>query len=172
MSKTPYFLYKNIWPWTQYRVHLDRDSPKPYTYSVWFILPPPNSDMAYLSRIKGSISLALDTQIRNVIVTGDFNFNMLSDQTSKTIADICEQFSLYQTIIESTHFTENLSALTNHNSNLIYSGVTEPFLSQETRYHYQVYGIFKFTKHKRKAFSRRFWRYEHDSLRTKVANTD
>ena len=40
---------------------------------------PPNSDMAYFSRIEDSISLALDTQVRNIIVTGDFNFNMLSD---------------------------------------------------------------------------------------------
>ena len=91
-------------------MHLDRDSPEPHTYPVWFILPPPNSDMAYLSRID-SISLALDTQIRNIIVTGDFNFNMLSDQTSKKVTDICEQFSLYQTIKETTHFTENSSSL-------------------------------------------------------------
>lgn len=35
---------------------------------------PPNSDAAYLSRIEDSISIALDTHIRNVIVTGDFDF--------------------------------------------------------------------------------------------------
>ena len=34
---------------------------------------PPNSDAAYLSSIEDSISLALDTQITNIIVTGDFN---------------------------------------------------------------------------------------------------
>ena len=99
---------------------------------------PPNSDMAYFSRIEDSILLALDTQIRNIIVTGDFNFNMLSDQTSKKVTDICEQFSLYQTITEPTHFTENSSSLidiilTSDKNNLIYSGVTDPFLSQETR---------------------------------------
>ena len=105
---------------------------------------------------------------------------MLSDQTSKKVTDICEQFSLYHTIKEPTHFTENSSSLidiilTSDKNNLIYSGVTEPFLSQETRYHCPVYGIFKFIKHKRKSFSRRIWRYEqgdYDSLRKKIANTD
>ena len=104
---------------------------------------------------------------------------MLSDQTSKKVTDICEQFSLYQTITEPTHFTEKSSKLidiilTSDKNNLIYSGVTDPFPNQETRYHCPVYGIFKFIKHKRKSFSRRIWRYEqgdYDSLRTKVANT-
>ena len=39
--------------------------------------------MIYLSRIEDSTSSPLDTQLRNVIVTGDINFNMLSVQTSK-----------------------------------------------------------------------------------------
>ncbi|MCW4285900.1 MAG: reverse transcriptase domain-containing protein [Candidatus Thiodiazotropha taylori] len=141
---------------------------------------PPNSDAAYLSRIEDSISIALDTQIRNVIVTGDFNLNMLNDQSSRKINAICEQFALYQTITEPTHFTENSSSLidiilTSDKENLICSGVTDPFLNQETRYHCPVYGIVKFTKHKRKSFSRCIWKYDqgdYDSLRTKVANTD
>ena len=53
---------------------------------------------------------------------------------------------------EPTHSTESPSSLldiilTGDKSNLIYSGVTDPFLSQETRYYCPVYGIFKFTKH-------------------------
>ena len=90
--------------------------------------PPPHTHThpTKISRIEDSISLALDTRIRNIIVTGDFNFNMLSDQTSKKVTDICKQFSLYQTITEPTHFTENSSSLIDI--------VTDPFLSQETRY--------------------------------------
>ena len=67
---------------------------------------PPNSDIAYFSGIEDSISLAGDTQIRNIIVTGDFNLNMLNEQISRKITDLCEQFSLCKTIAEPTHFTE------------------------------------------------------------------
>ena len=140
---------------------------------------PPNSDIVYFSGIEDSISLAVDTQIRNIIVTGDFNLNMLNEQTSRKTTDLCEQFSLYQTIIEPTHFTENSSSLidiilTSDKSNINYSGVTDPFLYQETRYHCPVYGIFKFSKHTRKSFTRRIWSFDqgdYDSLKTKVSNT-
>ena len=101
---------------------------------------PPNSDALYLSAIEDSISLALDTQISNIIVTGDFNLNVLNTHTSNKISDICTQFSLYQTITEPTHFTEHSSSLidvvfTSDNSNILYSGVAEPFLHQDIRYH-------------------------------------
>ena len=96
---------------------------------------PPNSNAAYLASIEDSISLALDTQINNIIVTGDFNLDMLNNNTSRKVSELCEQFSLYQTITEPTHFTENSSSLidiilTSDKSNLIYSGVAEPFLHQ------------------------------------------
>ena len=72
---------------------------------------PPNSDPAYFSGIEDSIYLAVDTQIRNITVTGDFNFNVLNEQSSRKITDLCEQFSLYQTITKPTHFIEHSSSL-------------------------------------------------------------
>ena len=51
---------------------------------------PPNSDMAYFSSIEDSISLALDTHINNIIVTGDFNLDMLSHQTVRKVSELCE----------------------------------------------------------------------------------
>ena len=56
---------------------------------------PPNSDALYLSAIEDSISLALATQIINIIVTCDFSLNVLNPHTSNKISDICTQFSLY-----------------------------------------------------------------------------
>ena len=141
---------------------------------------PPESDAACLSSIEDSISLAMDTQINNIIITGDFNLDVFSRQTSRKVSELCEQFSLYQTVTEPTHFTENSSSLidiilTNDKSNLIYSGVAEPFLNQNVRYHCPIYGVFKYTKASRKSYSRRIWSYDrgdYDSFRTKVANTD
>ena len=43
---------------------------------------PPNSNAAYLASIEDSISLALDTKINNIIVTGDINLDMFSNHTS------------------------------------------------------------------------------------------
>ena len=48
----------------------------------------PNSDIANFSGIEDFISLAMDTQIRNIIVTGDFNLNMLNEQTSMKITGL------------------------------------------------------------------------------------
>ena len=141
---------------------------------------PPNSDAAYLSNIEDSISLALDTQINNIIITGDFNLDILWHPTSRKVSELCEQFSLHQTITDPTHFTENSSSLidiilTSDKNNLIYSGVAEPFLQQDVRYHCPVYGVFKYTKASRKSFTRRIWSFDrgdYDLLRNKVADTD
>ena len=105
---------------------------------------------------------------------------MLNEQSSRKITDICEQFSLYQTITEPTHFTEHSSSLidfilTSDKSNIIHNGVTDPFIYQETRYHCPVYDIFKFSKHTRKSFTRQIWSYnqdDYDSLKPKVSYTD
>ena len=100
---------------------------------------PPNSDMSYYSSIENSISLAMDTQINNIIITGAFNLDMLSDQTARKVSELCEQFSLSQTITEPTNYTEHSFSLidlilTSDKGNLIYSGVAEPFLHQEMRF--------------------------------------
>ena len=141
---------------------------------------PPYSDALYLSAIQDSISLALDTQISNIIVTADFNLNVLNQHTSNKISDICTQFSLYQTITEPTHFTEHSSSLkdvvfTSYRSNILYSGETEPFLHQDTRYHCPIYGICKFSKNVRKSFTHCIRKYDqgnYDLLRTKFSETN
>ena len=55
---------------------------------------PPESDAACLSSIEDYISLAMDTQINNIIITGDFNLDVFSRQTSRKVSELCEQFSL------------------------------------------------------------------------------
>ena len=48
---------------------------KSILYGVFY--RPPESDSQYLSNIEDSIALAIDTDISDVIITGDFNFNYL-----------------------------------------------------------------------------------------------
>ena len=130
--------------------------------------------------IEDSLNLALDTAINEIIVTGDFNYNVLSEQTNRKILSMSQQFSLHQCISEPTHFTETSSSLidiilvSNKNS-IILSGVGDPFLSQDTRYHCPVFGIMNFTKPKHKCFNRHIWIYEKGNyalLREKALMTD
>ena len=46
------------------------------------------------------------TNIMDMIVTGDFNLDVLGDNNNK-IKQLMQQYCLYQLIQEPTHFTEN-----------------------------------------------------------------
>ncbi|MEW8547336.1 MAG: endonuclease/exonuclease/phosphatase family protein, partial [Candidatus Thiodiazotropha sp.] len=141
---------------------------------------PPNSDANYYANIENSISLAVDTGITDILITGDFNLNLLNPQTARKIHSFCTIFSLYQSINQPTHFTENSSSLidivlVSNKDSLILSGVGEPFLNQELRYHCPVYGILKFSKPKQKTFTRHIWNYEkgnYNLLRNTAATTN
>lgn len=126
---------------------------------------PPNSNVNYLSSIEDSIALATDTGIPDIIVSGDFNLDILSPQTARKVESLCLQFSLYQLIDSATHFTEHSVSLidiilVSNKNHVILSGVGEPFLGQQLRYHCPVYGIFKFSKPKAYSFTRSVWYYE------------
>ena len=112
--------------------------------------------------MEDSIALAVDSPgISDIIITGDFNLNVLNPLSARKIDSLCTQFSFYQSINQATHFTENSSSmidilLVNNKTHLIVSGVGDPFLNQEIRYNCPIYGIFKFSNlnlfHSRDAF--------------------
>ncbi|MCU7958379.1 MAG: reverse transcriptase family protein, partial [gamma proteobacterium symbiont of Bathyaustriella thionipta] len=130
--------------------------------------------------MEDSFHLAVDTGITDIVITGDFNYNMLAEPTRNKIASVCQQFALTQHVTEPTHYTENSASLldiimvTNNNS-LYLSGVGDPFLSQDTRFHCPVFGILNFSKPKVKSFQRQIWLYEqgdYDLMREKASTTD
>ena len=126
---------------------------------------PPTSSANYLSSIEDSLGLAIDTGITDIIVTGDFNLNMLMQSSARKVDALCAQFSLFQTIDQPTHFTEKSATLidiilVSNKQHLLSSGVTDPFLDQPVRYHCPIFGIFKFSKYKSKSFTRHIWHYE------------
>ena len=125
---------------------------------------PSNSNCDYFSNIEDSIALALDTGISDIIITGDFNYNLLNSVSSRKIDSLCTEFSLFQSINQSSHFTENSSSLidilmVSNKDYLILSGVGDPFLNQQIRYHCPIDGIFKFSNPKNKSFQRHIWDY-------------
>ncbi len=141
---------------------------------------PPNTDSMQHSRIVDSIHLAVDTGITNIVITGDFNINMANAALSRKINSLCQLFSFTQLITEHTHFTENSSSLIDiilsSNQNLIASsGVLEPFLQQNIRYHCPVYGLLNLKKTKHTSFKRNIWLFDKGNyplLRDKVIEFD
>ena len=137
---------------------------------------PPNSNALIFSDIENSIGLAFDTGIPDIIILGDFNLNVLNGPSARKINDLCQHYNLSQIISEPTNFTESSSSIidlimvSNLNS-VDVSGVGEPFLLQDIRYHCPIFCIFKFKRHVVKPFRRKIWLYEqgnYDSLRHKI----
>ena len=143
---------------------------------------PPNALAVYTSLIEDSISLAMNSGIKDVIVTGDLNYNCLNPLSSsaRTIHSFCQEFGLVQTVEEPTHFTENSHSLIDlilvSNKDFVFrTGVAEPFLDQPVRYHCPIYGLFKFSKPKAKTYSRTVWKYDqgdYDQLRQDIKDTN
>ncbi|MCG8033229.1 MAG: hypothetical protein JAZ03_13755 [Candidatus Thiodiazotropha taylori] len=126
---------------------------------------PPNSTPLVLNEIENSIGLAVDTGITDIIVLGDFNLNILNTQSERKISDLCQQYNLNQLINEPTNYTEYSSTIIDlimvsnmHSVNL--SGVGEPFLMQDIRYHCPTFCIFNFKKHNLQSFTRKIWLYD------------
>lgn len=139
---------------------------------------PPSSNANYFSHIEDSIALAVDTGIIDIVISGDFNLNMLNQNTSRKIGSVCETYNLNQIITKPTHFTEHSSSLidliiVSNKDHVLLSGVGEPFPPQHIRYHCPIYGIFKFSKPKTLSFKRHIWYYErgdYNSLRNKASD--
>ena len=148
--------------------------------SVCFVSKGNLFDVYYYSTVEDSFNLAIDTGLDDIIVTGDFNFNLLSIQVSRKITSLCTEFALYQTIDVPTHFTDTSKLLIGllfvHNkSSLTLSGVGDPFLGQEHRYHCPIYGAFKFCRPKLKSITCQIWSHDRCDfalLRAKSAETD
>ena len=52
---------------------------------------PPSASRQYDSSIEGSLQLAVDTNLENIIIVGEFNRNMLSLNSLCLITTICTQ---------------------------------------------------------------------------------
>ena len=124
---------------------------------------PPNSGTDSFDLITESIDNAYNSNIIDVIILGDFNYNMVSD--SNKMSDLIRQYNLKQLIKEPTHFTEHSSSiidliLVRNNNNVLTSAVIDPFIPDQTRYHCPIIVLLKFLRPKVIAFKRRVWNYK------------
>ena len=125
---------------------------------------PPNSNNAYFNLVSESFDRACNTGINDVIITGDFNFDMHSD-AGKKIKELNNQYNLTQIIREPTNFTERSSSVIDlfilrNPANVLYSGVIDPFIPDQIRYHCPILILLKFLRPKPKIIKRKIWNYE------------
>ena len=127
---------------------------------------PPTASPVVLSDIENSISLAINTGVEDIVVTGDLNLNMLNQHSRMKITDLCQTYNSTQLINDPTHYTETSFTiidlvLVSNSHSVELSGVSEPFLSQDVRYMYHcpVYVIFTFKNPLLKSFLRELWLY-------------
>ena len=141
---------------------------------------PPNSPNATFSCIEDSIGLAFDSNIQNILITGDFNLDILKENSNRKINYLCQQYNFDQLINEPTNFTENSSSLidlifTVNRNNILISGVGEPFLEQNVRYHCPVFCVLNFTKPKTPIYQRKIYLYDrgnYDAFSNDLVQTD
>ena len=157
---------------------MDRNSNEFKDSSFRRFYRPPNSGTDYFDLITESIDNAYNSDIIDVIILGDFNYNMASD--SNKMSDLIRQYNLKQLIKEPTNFTEHSSSiidliLVRNNNNILTSAVIDPFIPDQTRYHCQIIVLLKFLHLKDIAFKRRVWNYKRadfDKFRDLLSQND
>ena len=125
---------------------------------------PPNSGSNYFELILESIDRASNSNIPDVILTGDFNINCYQ-QTSNKILDAIHNYGFTQLINDFTHYTENSQTLidlmiVSKRENVLTSGVLDPFFPDSIRYHCPILLLLNFRKHNFQSFKRQIWRFK------------
>ncbi|MEW8546213.1 MAG: reverse transcriptase family protein [Candidatus Thiodiazotropha sp.] len=140
---------------------------------------PPNSTTDYYNLILESFDRAYNTNISDIIITGDFNYDMSTNENNK-IKDLMLQYQLTQLIKDPTNFTENSASLIDlflvrNLTNVLFSGVLDSFIPDQIRYHCPVILLLKFIRPTLKSFKRRIWNYnlaDYDKYRDLLSRSD
>jgi len=148
---------------------------KKYLYGTFYI--PPNSSQQVWDDFEHSLDLALNSNC-DVIITGDFNVNQLSNNTAK-IDNILIQFSLHQLITEPTYMTEHSSSLldlllVSNPHCVMYAEVGPPLLDQ-IRYHMPTIGILNHPRKPQTSLKRKVYLYsrgDYESYRQQLSAVD
>lgn len=120
---------------------------------------PPNSSIDYFNRISESFDRAHNTNINDIIIVGDFNYNMLSNENNR-VKDLTQLYGLKQLIKEAIHYNEYSSSLIDlimvrNPNNILTSGVADPFIPDQIRYHCPTVVLLKFTRPMLRSYKRK-----------------
>lgn len=135
------------------------------SYLIGGLYRPPNTGAPYFQLIEESFDRAFNSNPSNLIITGDFNINMLDNATSNKLQNIIQSYGFSQLISEPTHFTETSSSLldlfiVNNPNSIKTSFVNDPFIPDMIRYHVPIVTILNCSKPKVSSFKRTIWQYD------------
>ncbi|OWF37137.1 hypothetical protein KP79_PYT25307 [Mizuhopecten yessoensis] len=143
---------------------------------------PPDEPVSSWDHIAHSIELAFNTGIPNIIITGDFNANLLNNNNNHSIhlRNLLTTYNLTQSVANPTFFTESSSSLldivcASDPSLVNLCHVGESFLDQPIRYHCPVYGSLNISKPIQSCFKRNILLYDlgdYDDYRDKLSKID
>ena len=130
---------------------------------------PPNSNNTVISTIEDSVGLAFDTNIKDILITGDFNLDTLKHASNKNILELCQHYNLEQLINEPTNFTETSSTiidlfLTANKSNILLSD------DQNVRFHCPIYCVLEFNKVQTPIYTRKIYLYNRGNYQSMSEN--
>ena len=122
---------------------------------------PPNSNAAYFDLLSESIDRAYNTNIIDIFILGDFNYNLQNNNVNK-MTELIQGYSLTQLITKDTHYTENSSSLTDlilarNKTHVFTSGVIDTFIPNQIRYHCPTIVPLKSLRPVSKTYTRRIW---------------
>ena len=125
---------------------------------------PPNSGSDYWDLIEQTFDNLCDSHT-DLVILGDFNSDLLKPMHANRIQNLTNSYNLHQLIDEPTHYTENSSslldlAIVSKPENVVYSGVSSPFIPDLIRYHCPIIVTLKFRKPIQKPFKRHIWLYD------------
>jgi len=139
---------------------------------------PPSSCAAVLDNTNTLITLAFDTDIKTLLLLEtDFNHDMKKAVSRQKIDSLYMPFSMSPIIRDSTHFSENSQSLINiflvtSPDDVIDSGVGEPFLDQNVRFHCPIYCILRFSRTTASTSRRKVWTFsqgDYVTLRNRIS---
>ena len=129
------------------------------------IYRPPNSGLNYWDLIENTLDNISNSPITDTIIVGDFNCDIKAANLSNKMHILCNSYNYHQLIDEPTNYTEHSSTiidllLVSKPENVIYSGVSSPFIPDLIRYHCPTVLVLKYRKLIQKSFKRNIWLYE------------
>lgn len=121
---------------------------------------PPNSLADFWNHFEDTLETAADLN-HDMIILGDFNTDILNNNSNRNLNRIMQKFDLDHTIKEATRITENTETcldliITNHKAIIHNTQILAPFQSD----HCTVTAEISFKTYRAKAFKKTIWKFE------------
>ena len=138
---------------------------KSHKYLVCGVYRLPDTGHEYWDLIEQTFDNMSTSSIDDLVIFGDFNCNMLDDNSFNKMRQIACSYNLHQLINEPTNYTEHSSSLidlilVSKPNNVLYSDVTSTFIPDPVRYHCPTVLFLKYRKPPNQAYKRHIRLYD------------